>query len=186
MNATRMTRSAVTPKGIIVAALLLVIAFASAYAFTVSNAAGAPGFVQQALPRSEFYDQLGSRFAPTAARPQRTAAQALEGYRADPIPPNLEEQSPTPPVIRLTSFTHARVGVASPRLAWLIRFDSVPVWESGPSSRVRETVVDRCPFYVVVDATTGQRLESFQTCAPPNRPLPKLQRPVAGPASRTG
>jgi hypothetical protein len=137
------------------------------------RAQGAPVLDQQPLTQTEFFPDMGERFvpAPDTATPQITAAGAFNAYLDDAVPPGLDKQTSEPPVVSLaiyTSKTGETSGIA-PTLVWLIKFGNTPVVEFGPDiteSKGTGTAF-RCPFYVIIDATSGKRLKSFQTCDAP-------------------
>jgi hypothetical protein len=110
--------------------------------------------------------------APVDAKPQLTAADAFNAYLEDAIPPGLDEQTSQAPVVSLaiyTSGTGETAGI-TPTLVWLVKFIDTLVVEFGPDIGSESRGTDsgsRCPFYVVIDATSGKRLRSFQTCDTP-------------------
>jgi hypothetical protein len=119
---------------------------------------------------------------------------ALRAYRDDAVPPGLDKESKGPPVASLAVFTSGtgQTSGMAPTLVWLLKFADVPVIEFGPNSRGVDSG-SRCPFLVVIDATSGKRLLPYQTCTPRRpaetrrllaacTPAPALPAPMAASA----
>jgi hypothetical protein len=157
----------------LLAALLVgLLAVGGGYAFR-DRAQGASVVNQQALARTMYFPDIRMRLVPASARstsatPRITAVKALRAYRDDAVPPGLDKEAKGPPVASLAVFTSGTGDTSgmAPTLVWLLKFNDVPVIEFGPNSRGVDSG-SRCPFYVVVDASSGKRLLSYQTCAPP-------------------
>ena len=137
------------------------------------RAQGASVVNQQALARTMYFPDIRMRLVPASVRsagatPRITAVKALRAYRDDAVPPGLDKESKGPPVASLAVFTWGtgETSGMAPTLVWLLKFNDAPVIEFGPNSGAVVSGA-RCPFYVVIDATSGKRLLSYQTCAPP-------------------
>jgi hypothetical protein len=113
----------------------------------------------------EFPD-TGHRLAPTTAHPVLTRQQAerteaVRGYfRPDP-----------PPELKLAELSNRFRDPTGPVLAWVAVDPDHPLQRIGGPDFGPGYGDDtrRCPFYVVVDATSGQGYGAWQTCDPPYR-----------------
>ena len=162
-----------TGKGRLGLLAVLLLAIGGTYAVW-DRAQGAPVVNQQPLTESQFFPINRVQFTPAAANAKisLTAVDAVKAYLDDPMPPGLDKSS-GPPVVSLvvyTSETGDTAGMA-PTLVWLVKFNDVPEVAFGPdvgkSERANSSF--KCPFYVVIDATSGKRLRSFQTCDAPSK-----------------
>lgn len=151
-------------------ALLLVgLVAGGTYAFW-GRAQGAPVVNERALAHTMFFPDIRVRLVPPSAKaaPRLTAVDAHRAYLNDAVPPRLDKESSMPPVVSLavyTSETGETSGMA-PTLVWVVKFMDAPVINLGPKSNGADSSF-RCPFYIIIDAISGKRLESFQTCDPP-------------------
>jgi len=141
----------------------------------MGSSSGAPVVNQQPLTEAQFFPTNRVQFTPAAARAATslTAVDAMEAYLDDPIPPGLDKESSGPPVGSLVIYdseTGDTAGLA-PTLVWLVKFNDVPQVAFGPDvgEFKRADSSFKCPFYVVIDATSGKRLRSFQTCDAPSK-----------------
>jgi hypothetical protein len=157
----------------LLAVLLVGLLAGGTYTFW-DRAQGAAVVNQQALPQTMSFPDIRVRLVPASVRstnatPRITAVKALRAYQDDAVPPGLDKESNGPPVVSLAVFTSGTgdTTAMAPTLVWLLKFNDIPVIEFGPNSRGVDSG-SRCPFYVIVDATSGKRLLSYQTCAPPN------------------
>lgn len=153
----------------LLAVLLVGLVTGGTYAFW-GRAQGAPVINQQSLTHTMFFPDIRVRLAPASAKAatRLTAADAHRAYLNDAVPPGLDKESKVPPVVSLavyTSETGETSGMA-PTLVWVVKFIDAPVMNLGPKSNGADSSF-RCPFYIIIDAASGKRLESFQTCDPP-------------------
>ncbi|HEX8863749.1 MAG TPA: hypothetical protein VGC06_32540 [Actinomycetes bacterium] len=157
----------------LLAVVLVGLLAGSAYVF-LGRAQGLPVVNEQPLAQTEHFRNAGNRFEPppaATATAKLTATDAYKAYLADAVPPGLDKETSQPPVVSLATYTSElgeNAGIA-PTLVWLIKFSDIPVVEFGPDLNKGSVTASglKCPFYVIIDAATGQRLESFQTCDSP-------------------
>jgi hypothetical protein len=76
--------------------------------------------------------------------------------------------------VQVTLAGYRRAGLARPLLAWVVVYRNDQAVRFGPTPAELRAGRDRmlwpgCPFYAVVDATSGRYLEEFSACQPPYR-----------------
>lgn len=161
-------RTKVSLLGVLVLGLLA----GSAYVF-LGPAQGQPVLNEQSIAQTQVFREVGGHFGPPPVNTvaKLTPADAFKAYLDDAVPPGLDKATKEPPVVSLAVFTSdlGETSGIAPTLVWLIKFVDTPVIEFGPDINGTKSPDSgfRCPFYVVIDATSGQRLESFQTCGSP-------------------
>jgi hypothetical protein len=157
---------------LLLAALVTVVAAGCGQASTQS-AATAQGQAEHRFVHVHEFPDIGVRIAPPTGRPRLSWQQALQAVtrRNDSWPAR------SPPQVKLADYSsrYNGEGPVRPKLAWIVVYPdaegvSIGGPEFGPDFRPdapRET--QRCPAYVVVDATSGKGWGAFQTCQPPYR-----------------
>lgn len=153
-------------------AVLLVAVLSGATYLLLGRAQGAPVTAGQPLEQTEFWPSSGHRFtpAPVDAKPILSSSDAYKAYVEDATPPGLEKETTAPPEAALALYTNdmGETPVKEPELVWRLTFSDAPVVEFGPDfGESSGESADRCPFYIVIDAGSGQRRVSFQTCDSP-------------------
>jgi hypothetical protein len=115
----------------------------------------------------EFPD-IGKRIAPPTGRPRLSWQQALRAVTRR----NDGWAARTPPQVKLADYSNRYngEGPVRPTLAWIVVYLDAKAVVFGPDfAPDAARVAGCCPAYVVVDATSGRRWGSFQTCDPPYR-----------------
>ena len=148
----------------LLAALVTVVAVGCGQA----PAATAQGQAEHRFVHVHEFPDMGKQIAPPTGRPRLSWQQALQAVtrRNDGWPAR------TPPQVKLADYSNCcnGEGPVRPTLTWIVVYPDAEVVEFGPDfAPDAPRKVDRCPAYVVVDATSGKRWGSFQTDQPPYR-----------------
>jgi hypothetical protein len=156
----------------LLAALVAVVAVGCGQA-SPQPAATAQGQAEHRFVHVHEFPDMGKRIVPPTGRPRLSWQQALQAVtrRNDFWPAR------TPPQVKLAMFSNCcnGEGPVRPTLAWIVVYpDAETVSMGGPEfgpdfAPPAPRKVDRCPAYVVVDATSGRGWGAFQTCEPPYR-----------------
>jgi hypothetical protein len=130
--------------------------------------ASSPAAAEHRFVHVHEFPDIGKRIAPPTGRPPLSWQQALQAVtrRHDGW------DTPTPPQVKLADYSNCcnGEGPVRPVLAWIVVYPDAEVVLFGPDIAPPDArVAGRCPAYVVVDATSGRRWGSFQTCDPPYR-----------------
>lgn len=115
---------------------------------------------------AEVFDAVGVtvKEPPSDTKPAVTGAEAIAAVAADGLRPDIQESAA--PVARLVTYrkhlgdTKLDVDV----LVWDVVFADAPQADhGGPAGIERDETPLPCDLHVIVDATTGQVIEGFQT-----------------------
>jgi hypothetical protein len=125
------------------------------------------------------FPYFGIRLAPpTGGRPRLSWQQAYRAVVLGPSPSMVGSRQL--PQVKLADYRDTNRDLTRPVQAWVVVYVDAPVPRlSGfggpdfgpirPRPQPRPRPRDRCPLYVVVNATSGRSYNWFQSCRPPYR-----------------